>query len=152
MSFNVISELITGLENVVQGVLGSEYKKLDYVFEISKNSLQGNPQRFGVITKGGISDSGVTRALTMNQDFEIMLVDSYINRDQCDEKQRELVNKMHEKIFEIFDSIFLTKAGKPEYVMNLNRLNISEIDFLTDDNAAILRATINIIYRQRLSN
>lgn len=151
MSFDIIKELIEGFENTIQTVLGSDWKKLDYIFEIDKNSLSRNSKRFGVRAVSGISDSGVTRALTMNHDFEIILTDSYINKDGSDEKQRELVDELHKKIFEIFNSIFLTKAGKPQYIMNLNKLNLNEIEFITDDNITILRSQITVIYRQSLT-
>jgi hypothetical protein len=152
MNYDVVEQLIDGFETTIQNVLGSDWKNLDYIFEIEKNSLNRDPQKFGVRSLGAFSDTGVTRAMTMNHDFEIMLTDLYINRDGSDEKQRQAVEGLYNKVYKIFNEMFLTKAGKPDIVMTVNRLSIGEPEFFDDDNVAALRSQITVIYRQRLTN
>ena len=146
MANDIVKELIDGLETVIAAQTG--FIKLDYVFEISKNKLNRNYNRFGVRANGFTTENLIVNHMVLDQEFEIILMDRFVNKQGQDTAQQDAVNALFEKLFDAVDHIFLTKAGKPALVMSVDRISTDSPEFIETENLVLIRSRLNIKYRK----
>ena len=148
---DVVKNIVSAIETRIAAVIGTTHKKMDYVYDITKNSLNRDYNRYGVIPMGLTNDTGVTRAMTVDQDFEIIFINRFVNKQGDDVKQRDAVNDLFKQFYLVINDLYATKLGIPETVMTVNRVTINDPEFTDEDNTANIRIRINVKYRQLLT-
>jgi hypothetical protein len=147
---NFVSQINTAIETTVKNVLGSSYQKLDYVFDISLNNFRANVLAYGVRPLSSNTSLSITQNYTFNHEFEVILTDNYKNKGN-DLNQMTKTLDLYSKMDDIFKSLYLTKAGLPNIVLNIDNISTSEIEFFNEENVAILRSQINVKYRNKIA-
>lgn len=146
----IVNTIITNIKTIINSEIGSEFTALPHEINIEMNNLKTSKKGYAVLPEDLSSDSGVTRALTIKQGFEITLTDNYINKGNNDTAQKTATNYLYQKIFEIYNKLYLSKIGLGTTVMNVNDLTISKPEYLENDNVVILRSSLQVIYRQAI--
>lgn len=146
----IVRDIRDSLENILATELGSDYKKLAYVFEIEKNNWKQGANGYGV--KPGFKQElpGVTKYATYNQTFEIIITKRYQSQSISDSKTMEDFLDMDEQIMAIYREILNTQAGLPGVVLNATNLTTDVPEILEEDNVVVIRATVDCLYRLTL--
>lgn len=148
MSSNATT-LISTIKTRVAQVLGATYSEIAYALDLSKNSFKGNFKRYGVLAKGSSETSSVNRYVTIDQTFELILTDSFMNTAMSDSLEQAKGPSLHDLAFDIYRDLVNSKAGSPSFVLLVNNLSISEPETM-DGNVVVVKATFNIKYRNAI--
>jgi len=148
---NIVEQIKDAMELRIVAVLPSTFSELKYKLKVEDNHFEENSKKFGVRPLEANSVPGVTQSITLDQEFEIILTDNYINLDISDEEQRIKTFNLYDRLDTIYTDLINTKAGIPLIVLNIPSLTISQPEYLEDDNVVALRAQILIKYRRSLT-
>lgn len=73
--------MITNLRNKllerIQGILGNNYSRLSFSSDISQNTSGKTSKKYSVSALGAFEAQGVTSSITLDQQFEVTLTDSF---------------------------------------------------------------------------
>ena len=150
MALDLMRDITTSLKAEVLSVLGSSYKELDYVEDVAKNSFRTSNDRYGVRALGGLQEPGVTKNVTITQQYEIVLTKGYTESNLNDSPAVTKSYDNRENLLDIYKQIVNNRGGLPGTILNITDLIISEPEFLVNDKVAIQRATISVTYRYSL--
>lgn len=147
---DIIRDISEGIQTEMQAELGVTYKPLAYVEDVQKNSFRTSSERFGVRALLGGQIPGVTKYVTITQSFEIVLSKQYQESMVDDSEQVSKAYDNRENLLAIYKRLVNNKCGRPDLVMNVYELSVSEPEYLVEDKVAIQRATMNVTYRLTL--
>ena len=146
---NTSAQIIAGLETTVETAV-SGIAKLRFVNEIERNDFRSKDNRYGVKSLGAESVVGQVRTLTIDHDYEIALVQGYVNVSPNDYNQLSTVDTLHDRMDDIAKAIQNTKIGLSSIVRLATLNTISEPEYLTDEKVVIIRAIFTIKYSSNL--
>ena len=126
------------------------YSALKYYYDISKNDFKGNTLRYGVIPKSADSEVGVVRAVTITQEFQIILTDDYRNTPKNDQSLQSNIKALYDKMDDVLHSLYMTKLGVPSIVLLTTLNGIEEPEILEENKVVALRMNISVRYRRNL--
>lgn len=144
---NLVEQIVDSLNGELQIVLGADHNRLEYIYDVSKNSFTNNSKRYGVEVMSASSAATVTRAFTLDHIFKVIVTDNYFNKEESDLDQRKVIFALYDKIDEITKRIYAKKIGLPSIVLFVSLDNIEEPEFIDEDNVAVLKAIYTIKYR-----
>lgn len=150
MALDLMRDITTALKSEISAELGSDYRELDYLEDVAKNSFRSGNDRYGVRALGGIQEPGVTKMVTITQQYEIVLTKGYTESNIDDDPQVSKSYDNRENLLDIYKRLVNNRGGLPGTIINITDLTISEPEFLVDDKIAIQRATLSITYRYSL--
>lgn len=104
--------------------------------------------RYGVRPLDSDTVPGVTRKITKDQIFQIILCDPFINRDN-DTAQRTVTFAQYSKMDDIVADLMGSKAAIPDTIILIHDPSTEAPEYLEEDEVAVLRE--NIIIRHRRS-
>lgn len=87
------SGILASLSSQVSSTLGSGWQELKYVYDPENNDLKTQKQGFGVGIGGSDTVSGTNKSVTYDQEFFVILTDSFGNR-RNDESQRDAISTL----------------------------------------------------------
>lgn len=149
MSVTAVSTLVSSIKTRIATV-ASGYSELGYAKDVTKNTFSGNMKRYGVLPGSSSETSGINRALTMDQTFEIVLTDGFINKQMSDSEEQSKVITLQDLMKDIYLDLVNTKAGSPSTCMIVSQLQLQNPETIKEQNVVIQRATINVKYRINL--
>lgn len=147
---DIVRTIRNGLESEISAEAGVNYKKLDYLEDVSKNSLRTSSLRYGVRALDSEQLPGVTKYMTFQQSFEIVLSKSYRESVLGDSPLFEASLDNDELMMRIYKRLINNKAGVPASVLNVTDLTLAQPEVLADEKVVVTRATVNILYRLTL--
>lgn len=148
MSSNV-SSLIAAIKTRVAAV-ASTYSEISYAKDLSKNSFKGNFKRYGVIPLSSNESSSVTRALTVDQSFQLILTDGFINTAMSDSSEQAASIALQDLANDIYIDLVNTKAGSSSICLQVYDLSLDSPETLQDQSVVIQKSTFKIKYRINL--
>lgn len=141
-----VSSILTSLKTEVSTILGADWSELKHVYNLEDNSFRVSDKNYGVGALSGSSVSGTTKAVTVDFDFFVVLVENFINRDG-DANERAALSDIYDKLDDINDSIFQKKLN------NANVLVVQDLSFdapeKIDRGTIAVRVNFTIKYRQQ---
>lgn len=145
----------TDLRDSVQArmatVLGPDFSELANVTEPEKNVFKGANKRYGVVANEISEVLGVTKHLTVDQEFELTLTNGFFSNVKAgDLDKRNKTLELQDLMFEVYKDLKTTKAGRPDLVMHVLDLSISDPEFLEENHVVVITATLTIKYRSLL--
>ena len=140
----IVKDIKEAMESRLAIVLSTS-KPLDYVIDIEKNNFTNDKDRFGINPGAATPSVSITKAYTLAQKFEIVLVTDFVN-DHDDSKQDDKILVLYDRMHEMFIDLFQSRIGLNGIVMNVNEPEIAEPEYLKS--TAILRGTLTVTYRQ----
>jgi hypothetical protein len=143
-----VSSLVTSIKTRAASVLGGTYSEIAYVNDIKKNSFKGNEKRYGVIAKDGDQIDGVNRHITIEQTFEVVLTDNFMNTSMSDSAQQVTNATLQDLCVDIYKDLASTKCGANPNVLIVTDLSLNEPETL--DSIVVQRCSFNIKYRTAL--
>ena len=145
-----ILDINNSVEAKMQAILGVQYKILQYKEEVSQNSFTGSMKRFASRATETSEIETVTKFVTFNQGYELIIVDSYYESNIDDSGKSSTMYDMKGKILDIFKELVNSRAGLPSVVLNVESLSMSEPEYLTNQKVIVQRAIIDIKFRINL--
>jgi hypothetical protein len=146
---NFVEQINDAIKARMAIVLGSPYKELDYVLDVSSNNFRNSATRYGVRPLESSPSEGVLRSVTLDHTFQIILVDPFVNRDN-DLAQREITFTQYAKMDDIYKDLLGSKAGLSNIILLVSSPSTAEPEYLEEENVAILRGNIPIKYRRTI--
>lgn len=146
----IVNDIITELKSICSTVLGAEYQLVPFIFDVSKNDSRRSEKAFGVRSLSGTPSESVTKYYTVDQGFEIVLVDT-IARTADDSQREDVIGVMYDKADEIFKEIVNTKINLAVNVLVVNGPELSEPEFYDENKLVVLRVGITAKYRNILN-
>lgn len=150
MPITDIADITTAIKVKVAAELPVGYKELAFLEDIAKNSFRTSNNRYGVRALEASQLPGVTKNITLNQEFEVVLTKGYIQSSIDDTSQVAASLDLRAECLSIYKSLVNTKAGLPGTVLNITDFILQEPQYLDDDKVVIQRASMNIQYRYSL--
>lgn len=147
---DLVKQINDGLETTVATVVDSDYALLDYKYDTAKNNFRNNKKRYAVIPLAGTSVNTITKVYSMIQQFEIIITNEYVNRDD-DTAQRDVMFDLYDQADEIFKEVYRRPNGLSAIVLNIQNININDPEFFDDSSVAVLRFQLGVTYRNAVN-
>jgi len=143
----LINDLLAGIKTRVSTVLGSEFSELPFLIDVSQNNFNQNHNRYGVIPQASFETDSVTKYVTMEQVFQVVLTKAFIDDGISDADKQAKRTELQDLFLDIYKDLINTKAGVPSIVMNITDLNVEDAEYLDEEKVVVMKASINILYR-----
>lgn len=137
------TNLISSIKTRTASVLGSSYSELPYATDIGNN--KSTAKKYGVIPLASSEISTNLRTITLDQQFELILTDTFINKSG-DANEQLVSSTMQDLAFDVYTDLVTTKAGSPSTVLMVSNLQIDKPEKF-QDNAVVIKARFIIKYR-----
>lgn len=148
---DVMKSLTASIKSEIEFVLNDDsFKELQYVNEVEKNAFKNNFRRYGVLAKTANEIPGPFGFITLEQGYDFILTDGFMNKPMTDEIQRERTLFLQDQCYQIYKTLQRTKCGIPDTCINVKDLIISEPQYIEKDNVIVMTSNIKVIYRQRI--
>jgi hypothetical protein len=147
---DIVKQIREGFEQVIQDQLGSDWRKADYKFDITKNQEFNTNKRFAVVVNGGAVASSILNHYTIAREFNVVVMNRFTNVNGDTNQQTELDN-LESALDNIAIKAVSNKLGSPNLVTSVTFDAIEEPIF-DIENTVILSATFVVTYRQRVLN
>ena len=148
---SIVKDIVTNFESIIGGLF-PEWKRLDYLHFIEKNHNRNDNNRYGVKPMALVVSDGVTRQITRDQTFQVVLVNSYKNKKKNDFAERDAVYDLYEKMDEIASEVHAKKVGLPSSVLLITYEDAEDPEVLDgEDLLVVLRGNFTIKYRKPIN-
>lgn len=127
--------------------VAATYTELAYAKDLTKNTFKDNHKRFGVIPKSASESQSVTRSLTLDQEFELILTQGFINKPMSDSEEQAKAIELQDLVQSIYLDLVQTKAGVPSTCISVADLSLETPETDEQHKLLIQRATFKIKYR-----
>lgn len=126
--------------------LGSPWSELGYSRDVEKNSNKSMTKRYGVNPKGANEAPELTRNITAEHEFEVVLTDNYINTTMSDSNEQTVVQDLQDKSFSLYRYFIETRLNNLN-VINITDFTMQESETNEDSKQVTQRFTFNVRYR-----
>ena len=150
MAIDIIRDITNAIKGQISTTLPATYGEIAYVEAVEKNNFRQSKDKYGVRALAAGETPGVTKEVTIAQDFEIVLTTGYRESRTNDSKQVEDSLDLRAEVLDIYKTLVNNRAGLPLVVLNVSDLILSEPEYLEDDKVVVIRANMNILYRYSL--
>lgn len=117
-----VSSILTDLSAEVSTLLGASWSELDYIYDLEKNNWKNSDKRYGVGVRAGSSVTGTTKAITVDQEFFVVLTETFVNRSD-DANERTVLSDIYDKFDTIKNNIFQSKINNSSTVLVVSELS-----------------------------
>ena len=145
---NSVELISDALESAVSAILPT-YKKLDYAYFPEKNQFYGNTKRYGVTVDAGASTPTITKAITIDQVFNVILTNDYAAHDDETDLSAQ-VFILHDALELVYLDIFNKKLGLTNLVYFVGPISFTAPLIDQEQQIIILTMAVNIQYRNLL--
>ena len=151
MAITAITDIKASLESELEAEL-TGFTKLSYVEDVAKNTFRktGTKDCYGIRALGASQLPGVTKTVTLNQEFEVILTKGYTQSTVSDTSQVTDSLDLRAEFLGLYKRYVNDKGGLPGTILNITDLILAEPEYLEDDKVVVQRATMNIQYRYSL--
>ena len=105
--------------------LGLSRTKLDYSYDLEKNSKRSEKSAYGFGAGSAEWEQGTHRTVTLNQSFFVVLTENYVNRSD-DSKEDTAIKAIYDDIETIFLDFASSKLGIAATVLVVESLSLDE--------------------------
>lgn len=144
----VVQDIFTNLKSQAATTLGANFQVLRRVFDPSQNDLRASYQGYAIRHGSAINAAGVTRFYTLDQTFELVLMNTTAVRND-DADIQTTINGLYDKADEYLKDIITTKIGLPTTVLNIESLGITTPEIL-ENGSVIIIVSFVVKYRRQL--
>lgn len=145
----VVSSIFSAVVTTVTTALGATYKALPNIYKLEENDFRVIEKAYAVRHGASSFADGVTRHYTMDQRFEVVLVNRATTRNNDSDVQTAF-NTLYDKADDILRASFSTKLGLSSVIINVDSPEISEPQIL-DNGAAVIIVAFNVKYRKAIA-
>lgn len=142
----VVQDIVNNSRTVISAQLGDTWQELRHWYDVTKADYRSGTKGYNVRPLDASEDVTVNRFYTVDQGFELILVDT-VARAQGDTERETVLFEMYNQIDEIFKDLVNTKINGTTNVLLVNGPNISEPEFLDENKFVVLRMQYTVKYR-----
>jgi len=124
-----IATVYANIKSIIQTTLGVDYKELNHVYDIQRNSFEQASKRWGVVIEQAPEVDGNTRDLTQRITFSLLLTDEFKHSEETDEGLRTQAIELFDKMAVLFKAIIVSKAGGT-YVSQVSAFSIERVSVI----------------------
>lgn len=140
-----VASILTDLTTEIGTLLGANWSELDYIYDLEKNNWKNSDKRYGVGVRGGSSVSGTNKAITVDQEFFVVLTETFRNKHD-DGNERTVLSDIYNQFDTIKNNIFQSKINNSSSVLVVSELSYEEP---TNPDEGIVSVTMNFIVKYR---
>lgn len=131
--------------------LGSAPIRLKFIYEVEKNDARVLRNGYGIRALGAIpSAASITQAITLDQDFEVILTDTVPNSSNDDQRE-DVVDKLFSSGEDISAEFINTRINIPLTVLKVSQPTFQLPEFLDGKKALVFRMLVTVTYRIALT-
>ena len=138
--------ILNAIETRVQAVLSADYNRLRYSYEVEKNDARTAEKAFGVGAGSATTTEGTNRAITLDQEFFVIITDKFNTRNK-DNSERDALKNVYDQLEVVYRDLFQSKIGIPNSVLVVNELSLDE-PVKIGDNVISVRMNFNVKHRK----
>lgn len=145
--------MITNLRNKllerIQGILGNNYSRLSFSSDISQNTSGKTSKKYSVSALGAFEAQGVTSSITLDQQFEVTLTDSFQTPKNSlnDNEKYDKGLALQDKALELYSDFVSNKSLISSQIIIVNNFNMNELEYLDEEKVVILKFNFNLKYK-----
>jgi len=124
-----------------------DYKELDFSYFPEKNNFYNNFLRFGVTVAAASSTATITKSLSFNHDFKILLTDCYKATDEDEIDLTTKIFNVQDRMNDILKDLYRTNLGLINLVFQVTPLGIEAPLIVEQQQLIILTSSLNVTYR-----
>lgn len=140
-----VSDILTAAVSSIQTVLGSDWKELKYIYDPEKNDYRAQSKGFGFGVSESNTVAGITKAVTVDQGFFLLLTERFHNR-KSDVNEREAISNLYNAKELIDKEIFQKKIDIPDVILVVQSIETEE-PVNPSDGVVLLRSNYVIKHR-----
>jgi len=141
-----LRDIIERICMCIEPILGADWKAIQYLEELEKNNALCQDKSYGIRALEATEVEGVTKFVTLDQTFELVLVRSKLTKSTGDSDLLELSYDNRNAVLCAYKDLARTRIGGAN-VLLVNSLTISEPEFIEDGKVVVQRAQFNVKYR-----
>jgi hypothetical protein len=123
--------------------------KLKYSYDLEKNSKRSEGNAYGYGAGAGAAVPGTLKAVTMDQDFFVILTENYSNRSN-DDKEVVALKAIYDDMETIYQDFVSSKLGINSTVLLVSDISLDEPEKISENTIAV-KATFIVRHRQPLT-
>lgn len=140
-----VQQIVDGIETVIVANT-SGYQKSKNVFDLSQNNLKTSKKVYAVRPMSASPTSTAIKHWTLEQTFEVVLSNEFVNKDGTDSGLRTILYALYEDLEAIGKKTLITKLGL-NFVLLVESMDISEPSIDNDNNIVTLTSNVVIKFK-----
>jgi len=128
-------------------VILADHKELDFSYFPEKNNFYNNFLRYGVTVGLASSTATITKSLSYNHDFKIILTDCYKATDEDEIDLTTKIFNVQDRMSDILKDLYRTNLGLINLVFQVTPLSIEAPLIIESQQVLILTSSLNVTYR-----
>jgi hypothetical protein len=140
------TQILEGIETRIGKVLTTAWKRLNYSYELEKNDFRTIKRSFGIGAGSGSTVDGTVNAVTMDQEFFVVLATNHGNRKD-DSSEREALNEIYDNLESLYRDFFISKLDTNNLVLTVSAFDLDEPE-RPADNVISVRASFTVKHRK----
>jgi len=144
-----VEEISNALKARIKVVL-PDHKELDFSYFPEKNNFYNNFLRYGVTVSAANSTATITKALSFNHDFKVILTDCYKATDEDELDLTTRIYNIQDRMSDILKNVYWTNLGLINLVFQVTPIAIEAPLIIEPQQLIILTASLNVNYRLNL--
>ena len=145
----IVADIFGAIKTESQTILGADYLYLRKIFTPETEDNRLIEKAFAVKHGAAQFADGITRVYTLDQKFEVMIVNRAPSRDD-DASVQTVFNTFYDKADDLLRNFFLKKLGLSAVILIIDQPELSEPVILAND-AALLTVGFNVKYRKAIT-
>jgi len=150
-----MSTIITDIFTAIKSEVTTQFplkRELRRIFDVDQNEHRLIEDSFAVrhLEQVDVNESGITKAYTDEQRFEIILTEKTNDR-LSDAAIQTQINSLYDNISELKKSFYFKKLGLPSTVLKVDNINVDEPELLNGREFLLIRMNIRVRYRELLN-
>ena len=141
-------DIKAAIQSCLSNSLGTDWTVIKYVGDLEQNisKIAGSSKTYGVRALGGTQIDRTLKFLTIEQNYEIILVRNKLNTQIGDSDIECLVQENQEQVICCYKDIASSRLGI-SYVIMIDDLVFSDPEFIEDGKTVVQRANFIVTYR-----
>lgn len=139
-------DILQGIDARISAVLPSAWKLMPYSYDLEKNDYRTIKRSYGYGAGAGSTVEGTTNAVTMDQEFFVVLATSHASRKD-DSAERDALNEIYDNLEALYRDFFLSKLNKNTLVLTVSAFDLDEPE-RPADNVISVRASFTVKHRK----
>jgi hypothetical protein len=149
---NISSNLVADISSEIASQVGNLLplrKPSRYQWSLNDNSFKGNSAIFAVRPGSASTTSGTNRTVTFDQNFEVILSDSFKNKGDNDAALDAAIKGIYEDMQTIYVEIFQRKLNLSR-VLLIDSMEMSEAEVDNENDIVNITLRFNVKYRTEI--
>jgi hypothetical protein len=146
---NSVKSIYDNLKSEIKRLL-PDFIEMDYAYFPLKNQHSKNKKTYGVTIQEASEVTTVTRSITLDHTFNILLRSDYLSTSDDESNLIEVIAELYDALSTIYLNILDSKLNLPNLIYVIHPMSIDSPDIDEASNSVILNSPLIIKYRESL--